>query len=366
MLLYDSAVMDANRLLPAVEALSGAALGTSSWTDALARLGDAVRADHLFLQAQAATPFFAAARIDERDLARSMAIQHEAERSIPGFDTVADGCIVIRSSLIPDREYVRTFHYNELTRPLGGFHGLVAGVRAPAQGSSLILCRSQRRDDFGPGDAAVVNALLPHIAMAIDFHGRVTRAGQAVRAFESLIEGIGEAAVICDRSMRPLFANGAAQRLLAESDGLAVGCAGLFGTTLQDTQRLRAACAAAETHGLARLRLSRRSGRPPLMLRIVSASKLALGSASPGSLAVFVGEPDAAPPIDREAIADAFGLTRREAEIAALLADGASPAAIAGKLDLGVASVRVYLTRIFSKTGARSQAALVATIRGFV
>jgi DNA-binding CsgD family transcriptional regulator len=368
MLLYDSddsAVMDANRLLPAVEALYGAAIGVATWTDALVLLGDTAGADHLFLQAQATTPFFAAARVDERDLARTLAIRQEAERSIPCFNPVADGHVVIRSSLIADREYERTFHYNELTRPLGGFHGLIAGVDAPARGSSLILCRAQHRDDFGTGDMGRVKALLPHIAMAIDVHATVARADHTLRAIESLCEGVSEAVVICDRSLRPTFANAAAQRLLADGDGLTIGGAGLFGATPGDTRRLRVASARA-ANGPANLRLSRRSGRPPLMLRIVSASNLAPGAARPGSLAIFVTEPDAIPPVDREAIAEAFGLTRREAEIAALLAAGTSPATIAARLGLGLPSVRVYVTRIFHKTGAHSQAALVAMLRGFV
>jgi DNA-binding CsgD family transcriptional regulator len=357
---------DANRLLPAIEALYGAALGASTWTDALISLGDAIGADHLFLQAQAPTPFFASARIDERDLARALAIQQEADLDLPAFDTVPDGSVVSRALLMSDRQYARSAHYNEMIRPLGGFHGLLARAEGPARGSSLILCRTQRQGDFGSGEAGLVKALLPHIAMAIDVHAMATRTSQTARALESMFEGVSEAVVICDRWLRPLFANVAGQRLLAQADGLGSGGAGLFGATPEDTRRLRAAIAASGGHDAARLRLSRQSGRPPLMLRIVGARNLGLGAAAAGSTVLFLTEPDAVRPIDRDALCEAFGLTRREAEVAALLARGANPAAIAAELNLGIGSVRVYLTRIFDKTEVRSQAALGALIRGFV
>jgi DNA-binding CsgD family transcriptional regulator len=366
MLLYDSAVTDANRLLPAIEALYGAALGVSTWTDALTRLGDAVGADHLLLQAQAATPFFASARIDERDLARALAVHQEVDLDLPAFDTVPDGSVVNRSFLMSDRQYARSAHYNEMIRPLGGFHGLLARLHAPAQGSSLVLCRTQRQGDFGTSESGLVSALLPHIAMAIDVHAMAARTDQTVRSLEILFEGVSEAVVTCDRWLRPLFANAAAMRLLAQADGIGSGSAGLFGATADDTRRLRAAIAAAGGIEARRLRLSRQSGRPPLMLRVVSARNLGLGAAASGSTVLFISEPDAARRIDRDALCEAFGLTRREADVAALLAHGQSTAAIAAELQLGIGSVRVYFTRIFDKTQVRSQAALVALICGFV
>jgi DNA-binding CsgD family transcriptional regulator len=357
---------DENRLLSAIEALYAAALGIGTWTGALARIGDTVGADHLFLHAQSSTQFFfAAARIDERDLARALAARQEIEPDMETIEGLAAGEVLNRASFITDREYLRSPHYNELVRPLGGFHGLLGRLGAPALGSSLVLCRAPHQTNFRGGNAETVRALLPHVGMAIDIAAKVQRASETVRSFESVLEGVVEAVVVCDRSRRPLFANAAAQRLLANGDGLAFGGAGLFCSTPDDTGRLRAAIALAEAEGQARLRLPRRSGRPPLMLRIMAVGDLAR-AAGPGSVAIFIAEPDAARAIDRDAIAEAFGLTRREAEIAALLAAGSNPAAIAAELELGLGSVRVYLTRIFNKTDARSQASLVSMLRGFV
>jgi DNA-binding CsgD family transcriptional regulator len=82
-------------------------------------------------------------------------------------------------------------------------------------------------------------------------------------------------------------------------------------------------------------------------------------------VAMLVTEPDAPPPIDKEALADNFRLTQREADVACLLASGAPLNAIAAALDLGLGTVRFHLKHAFQKTGTSSQAALVAVARGF-
>jgi DNA-binding CsgD family transcriptional regulator/PAS domain-containing protein len=351
---------------PIIESFYGAALGHGQWSDALDRLGNAVQADHLILSAETPSPFLASVRVDERDLTQAMSVLTELPDDGPSTARLRGGEVALRSALILDTDYVRTSHYNELVRPLGGFHGIAAKVTATAEGSILAICRGSARPDFAAADVRAVEAMLPHLGMAIDIRRRMARADAAVSSLETLLDGVGEGAMLCDRSQRPLFANAAARRLLAEDDGLGAGVAGLFGATPEDTRRLRAGIAMAESLGVARFRLSRRSGRPPLMLRVVAASNLGLDAGRSGAVVVFLSEPDAVRPVDREAIAEAFGLTRREAEVAALLANGASPSAIAAELGLGTASVRVYLKRIYNKTEVRTQAALVAMIRGFV
>ncbi|MDQ6433015.1 helix-turn-helix transcriptional regulator [Mesorhizobium sp. LHD-90] len=353
--------MDQTRILPIVESLYGAALQRVEWTEALAGIGDAVRADHVILSTP---PFLASAGVDTRQLARSAAAMADVAYDGPSIDPLPSGVAHLRSALMPDADYARTVHYNETIRPLGGFHGMFAKVEALPAGPMLVICRNATRTDFDRMHARSINLLLPHLRMAIDIGQRTAQVGVATAAFETLLENIGESAMICNRSHRPLFANADARRLLAERDGLDVGISGLLGATAEDTRRLRDALALAERHGATRLRLSRPSGRPHLMLRLVPAGCLG-GGAPSGAMVVFVSQPDAAREIDREAVAEAFGLTRREVEIAALLATGSGPSAIALRLGLGVDSVRTYLKRIFGKTGASTQASLVAMIRGF-
>ena len=65
---------------------------------------------------------------------------------------------------------------------------------------------------------------------------------------------------------------------------------------------------------------------------------------------------------DTESLRFAYGLTRREAEVTMALSSGARPIEIAGALGLAHASVRVYLKRVYAKTGAEGQAPLIAML----
>ena len=83
------------------------------------------------------------------------------------------------------------------------------------------------------------------------------------------------------------------------------------------------------------------------------------------SVAIVINEPDAPAAVDREALAETFRLTQREAEIAALMGEGEGIGRIGAALGLSPGTVRNHLKRIFAKTDSHSQAALVGLLRGF-
>ena len=66
--------------------------------------------------------------------------------------------------------------------------------------------------------------------------------------------------------------------------------------------------------------------------------------------------------LDAAAVADAFALTDREANVASLLAEGLPPAEIAARLGIEIATARVHLRSIFEKTGSRRQAELATLL----
>ena len=165
--------------------------------------------------------------------------------------------------------------------------------------------------------------------------------------------------------------NASAERIIAEADGLTIDSVGLAGATPAATRHLRNAIAATGRDtaiDVQRIRLERPSRRLPLLLTVLPIWRF--GAAVPGvgsaRVAVFITAPDAPLPIDRIMFAETFRLTQRESEIAVLLADGFDLETIASRLGLGRRTVRDHLQHVFEKTGARSQPALVALLRGFV
>jgi DNA-binding CsgD family transcriptional regulator len=67
-----------------------------------------------------------------------------------------------------------------------------------------------------------------------------------------------------------------------------------------------------------------------------------------------------------QALAEAFGLTAREAELAMELAQGLDLRQAAKNLKIKLAAARSHLKAVFSKTGVTRQAALVAMIVGIL
>ena len=82
------------------------------------------------------------------------------------------------------------------------------------------------------------------------------------------------------------------------------------------------------------------------------------------AIAVLIEQADGSDIVETlpEAVRSAFGLTGREAEVAALLARGLSLAQTAARLRLRVGTTRNHLKAIFQKTGTTRQGELVALL----
>jgi DNA-binding NarL/FixJ family response regulator len=93
-------------------------------------------------------------------------------------------------------------------------------------------------------------------------------------------------------------------------------------------------------------------------VRAVAQGHTTLGGDIGGKLiaAAAVGSP----PLD---LAARYGLTPREDEVLTLIGDGLSNAEIAGRLFVGVATVKTHINAIFAKIGVRDRAQAIALVR---
>jgi len=62
-------------------------------------------------------------------------------------------------------------------------------------------------------------------------------------------------------------------------------------------------------------------------------------------------------------LADSYNLTPRELEVLELIGDGLNNAEIAGRLFVGVATVKTHINAIFAKLGVRDRAQAIALVR---
>ena len=168
---------------------------------------------------------------------------------------------------------------------------------------------------------------------------------------EDLLDWLDLGVIIADASARPIRLNRRAGTIVARRDGLYATPFGITTAIPEETGRLRQAIAKA-TKGGTRLRLSRPSGAPPLLVTVIPVGGGPL-------VALFVMDPDIAGTPSPALLQELFGLTAAEAVFAAEISRGDGLQAVAERLSIAQTTARTHLTRIFEKTGTRRQAELV-------
>ncbi|HEX2888928.1 hypothetical protein [Vineibacter terrae] len=186
------------------------------------------------------------------------------------------------------------------------------------------------------------------------------------KTYGAILERLDVGVVLLDVAGRPSFINARAARIVARGDGLRADQNGVAASFLADSRTLHAAIAtaggAADTEAR-RVYLSRPSGLASLVVTILPLGRLAEdGRPDAPCTALFIVDPEAPLRIDTQGLGTAYGLTPREASIAALLSRGADLTQAASTLGIGTSSAREYLKRALDKTGTRRQANLVRLV----
>jgi DNA-binding CsgD family transcriptional regulator/PAS domain-containing protein len=354
-----------------IELFYGSVTDPSLWQVALNKIVDAFDSDHATLftnkHSGSVTPFYAAAGLREDDQARFAT--PEANRIwTPWQMKLPSGTAVSQQAILRDDEFERTEGYQELVRPTQCFYGGFVQQDVPDLSFHLAVCRPRHRGAFENDEIARLQRLLPHLTATMLLQRRLRALERRSDALSGAIERLEQGAILCDANGRPTLVNRRAG-LLLDGDSLALGAQGLRAANASTTEDLLAAireAAHSTAGGIHKIRIPRAAPKLPLLLDIMSVARTAPadGGRTP-CVVIFITEPDAPPDIDSEALAESYRLTPREAEITALLAAGANIETIAARLSLAIGTVRVNLKRVFEKTGARSQAAVVALARGF-
>lgn len=200
---------------------------------------------------------------------------------------------------------------------------------------------------------------MTHVQAAFDGIGRLHGA-----VLERLDIGI----ILVDEEARPTFMNRRATRIVAYDDGLGVDDGGVRAGSAAETCALRAtiaiaASSASQVREPNRLYLERPSGLTSLVVTVMSLDGTTIGpSCSAPRAALFVVDPAAPIRIDTRGLSETYGLTPREASVAAMLSRGADIAQAAETLGVCTATARQYLKRALDKTGTHRQANLVRLV----
>lgn len=248
--------------------------------------------------------------------------------------------------------------YEDFWRPTGV--GPEAGtVRFPVAGLGDVLVSigvPEGREELAPARGAAIERAMRHLRRAMELaarlSGRTALAAQAARG--------GLATVIVDEAGAVLAAHEDAGATFHRRAALSMVGGTLSWHGAPEEARLDAAFSAALAGREARVSLPPGDcGGGPLTVAMAPGPP----ALDRPTVAVTVLRPR---PADwtHASLADAYGLTAREADMALGLLAGRRPAEIAAALGILPGSARLYLKRVFAKTGTDGQVPLVALLAG--
>jgi DNA-binding CsgD family transcriptional regulator len=251
---------------------------------------------------------------------------------------------VVRIGDVADgRAWLRHEVYNDLYRQVCPPQEM--GVQltwSPQRASCLALHRSGAA--FAGRDRDVLDAIAPHLRAA---RARITERAGLARRVALLQEGLesgGDGTLLVDRGGRIVAAGSRGRDCLRRWFGVPASATRLP-DELADWRRRQADPALASP-------LIRARGADALRVRLVSA----------GEEDLLVLSERRARPVEPAAVRDVLPVTRREADVLALLVAGHTNAAIGDQLGISPHTAGRHLERIFMKLGVHNRAQAVAAV----
>jgi DNA-binding CsgD family transcriptional regulator/PAS domain-containing protein len=263
----------------------------------------------------------------------------------------------------------RSTYYNEWMKPQSLKHNM--GNTLLAEGgvvANITLFRPPDMKTFSAAEVRGFEELSTHMTRSLRMAMRLERP-QDCPASAALFDAMPHAIAVIDAQRRMLYANAAMESVLRRKAGLGLRQGELNATQPGVEQKLAAYVA----------RTLQGGGGPPaggdaLILPQGEQGYLTLhampvvghmGHLLPkATLLLMATEHSGREAMSRTAMGQLFGCTPSEARLAELLAQGFGLRHAAQQMNITYGTARVYLKIVFDKTGARTQAQLVARLLG--
>ena len=231
-----------------------------------------------------------------------------------------------REQLISDRDLERLDLYHEAMRPFDFWHAAMVNLhRDETLLAPMGLLRTRKEPPFGEAEFRGLRRLAPLLNRAIRVNLRLLEMDAQARAAADMAGRALVALALTDARGRVAEANAPARAILAENDGLGIRDGALRPARGEDCARLaRLIAEAAGAAGGSRfVRMSgvmqvwRPSGRRPLSLVVTPIRNAGSPFGRSHAVSVAFADPERAPETDANLLARLYGLTAREASVAA-------------------------------------------------
>lgn len=216
------------RLVGAITKLHGTGLAPETRPEALEAVADCLDARKAVLfEADLGTGAVSGLRthnIDPDATGQFAAYYHRLDPWLQSFDSAWQARQPIRGTrIVPDSTLRRTEYYNDFIKPLDMRFALTGfPVKTARWMNVLTVFRGVKQLDFDDESLWVYQYLLEHAAQAMEVQRTVGNLQARFTGLAAALEQASQPVILLGRAGRVLYANPAAERLLAAGDGLGV------------------------------------------------------------------------------------------------------------------------------------------------
>jgi DNA-binding CsgD family transcriptional regulator len=282
------------------------------------------------------------------------------------------GKVLSMYDLVPKEELIRTPIYNEFFAPLRLEEKLGALlVNDQSRWAAFGIWRPAQKGAFDRSAEDLLHVVVPHLQRALGWCLQLSELAMMRKASADVLDMLQQPSLVVDSSCRVLFANRAADEILADLRPLRRDVEGVLRATKPaETAALRQllATAAERNAGGAicdsrRLRLTRDEGRLPLSVLVAPlASEQGWLVSRHASAVLFLFDPERICDPTADTLRQEFGFTAAEAAVALEILNGRGLKFAARRLGVSPTTIRTHLTAVFHKTTTRRQAELVRVL----
>lgn len=362
-------------VLAAIQALYDAALDETLWPKALQKLVEFTGSQGasfwtLDSSEQPRLPIFTTYNFDERF------IRAYVENMVPLDPTVQylvhhpDEPIVHDGMVITERDKDFDPYYDWQSHQCDIHFRMVGQTRpAPAVQAGVALHRARKAGRYEPQDLERFALIHGHLQRALAIGVRLGSLGAIEQCTTALLDCNPAAILLLDEHKSIVYANRRAEAFRSATDGIQWSRDGIVLAYKQDNQRLQTLIARvlskAALPGVCGgvMRALRPSGKRAYAILVAPiTSRYPTLAAFRPAVCITITDPEARALLPSDRLRGAFGLTKAEAMLAALLATGEELRSAAARLGITYGTARARLSEIFQKTETRRQSELVRVL----
>jgi len=298
---------------------------------------------------------------------------------------VYEGNVILGQELVPRAQLLESRFYQECLSRDENMAQLMTSIVFGLESASAVptacsFFRGLHHPEFNEDDRARLRLVLPHLSRSLGVMQRLRSAELTVATTLAALDQLPSPVLLLDQSGAVAHANGPAQRLLEEGDGLRLRklahTPGLGNLVAEDEEAGRAILEAINAT------LSRDPYDTPHFSSCVAVPRAAGGAGyamqfsalgdhnefggSTGSYAAIVFIADGAQQlqIDPALLQSAYGLTPAEARVAVVLVESGTVEQVAQTLGTSPNTVRTQIKQIYAKLGVDTRARFVKLMLG--